>query len=165
MTVLQLLAHAPSVFEPVVTLGISVLTELEIPDDLRELVVLRVARDLDAPYVEAQHLTAAYDHNVDPAKAQAVAYGSIAAAKLSDVERVVLDFTHEVLLCNEPSSNTITALRSLISDRQIVELLVVIGYYTLVCRLTTTCRVVPQASFIADLMTSSRQPKAGDTAP
>lgn len=152
LTILGLLAHAPSVFDPVVSLGLAVLSRLELPDDLRVLVTLHVARELDAPYVEAQYLSSAPDQGVDPAKAQAVHDGRLGEAGLTETERAVLDFATEVLRSGAPSADMVATVRSRISDRQLVELLVVVGYYTLIGRVTTTCRLDPHDSLVPDLL-------------
>ena len=142
-TIHHLLAHAPSVSEPVVSLGAAVLSRLELPDDLRVLVTLSVAQELDSPYVKAQCVRAARDQGIDPAKAEAAHHGRATTTGSPEVERIVLDFTREVLRCGEPSSNTFAALRPLFSERQVIELLVAIGHDALICRIATTRRLDP----------------------
>jgi len=137
LNVFRMVAHAHSAFPPFIRMAKALLAELELPGDLRELAVLQVANELDATYVWTQHVGAARSERTPRAKIVAVGDGRLDASCLTEEEQASLTFTAEVLRRNRPSDATFERLRRHLSPRQIVELLIVIGCYTMVSRLTT----------------------------
>lgn len=141
LNVFRMLAHAESAFPAAMGLAKALLADLQLPGDLRELAVLQVAHELDATYVWTQHVGAAYAESTPRAKIVAVRSGRLDAACLTEAEQACLSFTAEVLHRNHASDATFERLRRSLSPREIVELLIVVGVYTLVSRLTTALEI------------------------
>lgn len=60
---------------------------------------------------------------------------------MSDVERAVLAFTDDVVANIRASDQTLAGLRRYFSERQVVELIMDIGCYHMVCMMLETCGV------------------------
>ena len=79
----------------------------------------------------------------------------IGAVELSDfdrdcfsyVQKLVLAFTDEVIDGGRVPDSLYGRVRSVLSPREIVELLLVIGWYWTACRLTTALEIEPEHAF------------------
>lgn len=143
LNIFRMTANAPSVFAAAINLSRAVIGELELPGRLRELAILKVAGDLDATYVWTQHVSAARAERTPRAKLLAVRDGRLDAPCLSQDEQAVLAFTAEIMRGGHVSDTTFARLRTHLSPRQIVELIIATGTYTIVGRLTTALTLEP----------------------
>lgn len=137
MNMFRMLSHAHTMFGPAVGLAKALFAESELPEELRELVILQTAQTLDGTYVWTQHVKAARAARCPRAKIVAVRDGRLNAPCLSDAEQAALTFVAEVQANNRSSAATLDRLVALLSPRQIVELLMISGFYVMICRVST----------------------------
>jgi 4-carboxymuconolactone decarboxylase len=142
LNIFRMMANAETAFRPWLRWGATLLGELELDPLLRELAILRVARlTPHAEYEWVQHVPLARAAGASDAQVAALERDTVDADCFSDEERVVLRFTTEVLRDAQASDATLEKLSGILSPREIVELLMVIGQYMMVARVMATTRM------------------------
>jgi len=141
LNIFKMMAHAETNFRPLVLLGTSILTQQQLSAKLRELAILRVAKLSHAEYEWVQHVPIAKMVEVSDAQVEALARGDADAACFDPVERIVLRATDEIVRDVAPSDATFAALQQHFSNREIVELVLAVGFYMTVARLMETTRI------------------------
>jgi alkylhydroperoxidase family enzyme len=141
LNVFRMMAHAETNFRPLLSLGTSVLSQQQLSAKLRELSILRVARLSRAQYEWVQHVPIALAVGASQAQVDALQRDDLEAACFDAVERLVLRFVTEVVRDVRASDATFAELASRLSPREIVELVLAIGYYMLIARLLETTAV------------------------
>ena len=117
------------------------LSKQQLDARLRELAILRIARLSAAEYEWVQHVPIAEIAGVTAAQIEALERGEIEAACFDPVERAVLRFTSEVVRDVRASDATFAELGRWLGHREVVELVLAIGYYMLIARLLETTGV------------------------
>lgn len=130
--IFRLVAHAETAFRPFMRFGASILGKQQLSGKLRELAILRVARRTRAEYEWVQHVPIAKAVGVADAQIEALARDDDAAPCFDETERLVLRFTDEVVRDTGASESTFRALAQKLSSRELVELVLAIGFYTTV---------------------------------
>ena len=138
LNVFRMMAHAETNFRPLLRLGSSILAEQELSAKLRELAILRVAHLDDAQYEWAQHVPVAKATGANDVQIEALEAGDIWAACFDQDEQLVLRFTTEVVQDVRASDATFAAMAERFSAREIIELILAIGYYMMMARLMET---------------------------
>jgi alkylhydroperoxidase family enzyme len=141
LNVFRMMAQAETNFRPLLSLGTSILAQQQLSAKLRELAILRVARLSPAEYEWVQHVPIALGTGASQDQIDALQRGDIEAPCFDAVERVVLRFTTEVVRDVRASDATFAELASRFSPREIVELILAIGFYMTVARLLETTAV------------------------
>jgi alkylhydroperoxidase family enzyme len=141
LNVFRMMAHAETNFRPLLALGTSILAQQQLSAKLRELAILRVARLSPAEYEWVQHVQIALAAGASQEQVDALQRGDLEARCFDAVERVVLRFVTEVVRDVRASEATFTELAGRLSPREIVELVLAIGYYMLIARLLETMAV------------------------
>jgi 4-carboxymuconolactone decarboxylase len=137
--VFRMMANAESAFRPWLRWGGVLLSDLALDPLLRELAILRVARlTPHAEYEWVQHVPIALSTGATDEQVAALERDEPEATCFSDAERTVLDFTTEVVRDARASDETFAAARSLLSPRELIELLMVIGQYMMLARVMAT---------------------------
>jgi len=143
LKIFRLMAQAETNFRPLLALGTSILAEQQLSPTLRELAILRVARLSGADYEWTQHVPIAEATGVSPAQVAALAEDDVTAACFDDLQRAVLRFTTEVASDVDCGDATFAALAAHLSPREIVELIVAIGFYMMLARLMVVAQIEP----------------------
>jgi 4-carboxymuconolactone decarboxylase len=143
----SMLAHAPAVSASVLRLVFALLTETALDPKLRELVILRVAHRCDGEYVWVQHAAIAGTTGVSDAQTAALKRGETPADLFTDRERRAFAFADEVFDTCRAADDTFRAVRELFSPREVVELVLLIGYFRMISGLMTTLDVEVEAPF------------------
>jgi alkylhydroperoxidase family enzyme len=141
LNVFRILAHAETCFEPVVRLGAAILLEQRLDARLRELAILHVAQLSAAPYEWTQHVAIAEGAGVTAAEIAALEAGDAAAACFGERERLVLAATTELVRDADVADATWTALARHLSSRELVELVLAVGFYMLMARVMRASRI------------------------
>lgn len=141
LNVFRMMAHAETGFRPLVELGTSILAMQQLAPRLRELTILRIANLSAARYEWTQHVPIAEATGATPAQIAALEAGTIEAPCFDELERLVLRFTTEVVQDVRASEPTFAALAARLAPREVVELVLAIGYYMLIARLLETTDV------------------------
>ena len=126
LNVFKLIAHAPTAFRPWLRYGAALLADTELDPILRELVILRVAAlTPGGEYERVQHEALAEAVGATPEQIA----GARTGEGLGGDDALVVTFTEQVLRHGEPDEATFTAVHERFGDRQLMELLLVIGHY------------------------------------
>jgi alkylhydroperoxidase family enzyme len=147
LNLFRMIAHAPTVLRPWVDLGGALLTRLEVDPVLRELVILQVAQSTGSEYERTHHegvaegVGAGSDQIELLARTPAERSASAMEDAFTPVQRAAVDLAEEVVRTGRAGQARVSDLRRHLSDRAIIELLLVIGYYTSVAMLTETVRL------------------------
>jgi alkylhydroperoxidase family enzyme len=137
-----MMANADTAFRPWLRWGAALLGELELDPLLRELAILRVARlTPHAEYEWVQHVPIAQAVGATDDQVTALERDEPDAGCFSADQRVALAFTTEVVRDAQASDTTLEQLGEILSPREIVELLMVIGQYMMVARVMATTRM------------------------
>ena len=141
LNIFKIFAHAERNFAPLLQLGGSILARQQLDGKLRELAILYVASDSGARYEWVQHVPIAERAGVTEAQVLALENLDLDADCFDSKERLALRFTREVARDVKASDATFADLAELLSPREIVELVIAIGYYMMVARVMETTAV------------------------
>jgi len=141
LNIFKMMAHAETNFRPLMRLGQSILTQQQLPAKLRELAILRVARLSKAEYEWVQHVPIAKMTGASDEQVAALERDDPAAACFDPVDRAVLRATDEIVRDGGPSDATFAELASHFSHREIVELVLAVGFYMVMARLMISTRI------------------------
>ena len=141
LNVFRMMAHAETGFRPLIGLGTAILARQQLDPKLRELAILRVAALSSARYEWVQHVPIARATGATEAQVAALERGDVEAECFDALERAVLRFTTEVLQDVRPSDAAFDAVARRLSPREIVELVLAVGYYMMIARLLETTAV------------------------
>lgn len=141
LNVLRMMAHAERNYVPLLRLGGTILSRQKLSSKIRELAILFVARDAGARYEWIQHVPIAEQAGVTAEQIEAIERGALEDACFDDEEKLALRFAHEVVHQVRASDETLEQIQERYSPREIVELIVAIGYYMMLARLMETTGV------------------------
>jgi 4-carboxymuconolactone decarboxylase len=117
--------------------------------NLRELAILITARKWSQPWQWAAHYTLAMESGVSPRVADAVGHGRRPRGMSRD-EQAVYAFCTEMLDRGEVADSTYEAARSNFGEAMLVDLVGLVGYYTLLAMILNVARtpVPPDAPHV-----------------
>ncbi|MFI0479198.1 carboxymuconolactone decarboxylase family protein [Actinomadura sp. 9N215] len=121
----MMVAHAEATAGTLMQLGLQQITQLELPARLRELATNATAGVLGAEYLRLRHVLP--DDPVTPAEREAIYRGDHSG--FSGLDLAVLTFATAVARGLPVDDATFAPVRAGLSDREIVELVQVVGYY------------------------------------
>lgn len=148
----RMLAHAPAIGGSVLRLIYTILAEADLDFGLRELAILRVSQRCHARYAWVQHVAVARAIGIEEAQIEALEHGNAPAGIFNRRERIVLAFTDEVLDDTRVSPHTFVRAQEEFSSRELVELLLTIGYFRMMSGLLTTLDIELDAPCTTDLL-------------
>jgi alkylhydroperoxidase family enzyme len=140
LNIFKMMANAETCFIPLTRLGGTILSRQKLDAKLRELAILMIAKIEGGEYEWIQHVPIALAAGVAQAQIDAIAKGELTAPCLSPLERVALRFTEEVVNRVKADEATVRELMKMTSPREVVELILAIGFYMMMTRLTETTR-------------------------
>ena len=141
LNIFRMIAHADTALKPFLRLGGAILGQLELSPRLRELVILRVARLSPSIYEWTQHVPIARASGITTEQIAALERDQASAACFDDTDRLVLRLTDEAVRDVRVSDQTFAAAAARFSHREIVELLLTVGFYMMVARLLESLAV------------------------
>jgi 4-carboxymuconolactone decarboxylase len=141
LNIFRMLPHAPTFLRGFGQLGTAILSQAELDARLREIIILRVGKRSPAPYEWQQHVPIGRACGVSAEEIAALDRDDAEAACFSERDRVVLRLTDELLVAPRASDATLAAVRSHLSDRELVEAVITVGFYMLVARFLETTGV------------------------
>jgi alkylhydroperoxidase family enzyme len=134
LNLFRMLAHAGTTGKRALSLGSALLSQLDLPPKLRELAILQVAHEAGADYEWVQHVPLARSVGVTQAHIEAIEQGSRDQSLFTGQEQQVLHFTKDVYWDRTISDEDFAAMTQAFTSREIVELLLTIGFYTMLAR-------------------------------
>jgi len=133
INLLKALAHSPKICRDWNRLGITLLLKGKLSPKLRELAILRVGNLAKANYEWAKHVPMAFAAGANHKQIDALS-GWMDSDEFNEQERAVLRYTDEVSQNIRASDDTFSGIREFLTEQEIIELTVTIGYYGMVCR-------------------------------
>jgi alkylhydroperoxidase family enzyme len=143
--IFNMMAHAETCVKPMMKLGGTLLGKLKLDPRLRELCLLHAVKLEGGEYEWVQHVPIARDLGCSDAQIAALEKGNDGAACFDAREKAALRFTREVVVDVRASDTALSDARKHLSEREIVELILVAGFYTTLARLTETLGVETEA--------------------
>lgn len=137
----KMLSHSVGTVIPFVGLARVQFTSLMLPARSRELVILAVAVCTGSTFEAAQHAPMAAAAGVDERTRQLISDLRFDSPELSLHDRSLLRFTSEVVQQPRVPDDVFEQARSFLTDRELVEVLQLIGYYWSFGRITTVLDV------------------------
>jgi 4-carboxymuconolactone decarboxylase len=133
LNIFRTLAHSEQAGAGFLALGRALLAESDLDPKLRELVILRVGSLSKGAYEIYQHKRLAKSAGLSEAEI-AAAMREAPEDSLPESTRQVLDFVDSVVWEVKAPEPLYSSVASQLTDKQMVELLLTIGFYMLVCR-------------------------------
>ena len=124
----RVLLHAPRPARHIARLGHAVRFESDLDGDMRELAILATGRAHGCRYVWDTHLDIALREGVRP---EAIAHLDGTPGRLTGSESAVLDAVQEMCDSSSLSESTYQRIESELGAEGVVELSVLVGYYTM----------------------------------
>jgi 4-carboxymuconolactone decarboxylase len=149
LSLLGMVAHAESAFDPWLKYSSALLRRLELDPLLRELAILQVAHLADSPYEWVQHTVIARAVGATDAQIAAVEGDRESDPSLTDEQALLLRFSRDVIVEGSASEQDVARLAERLGPRQVVELLLVIGHYLAIARLIATTGLEPDPPIMA----------------
>jgi len=160
LNVQRMMANAQGVFVERSRLSNALFSKIKLDPRLREIAILRTAKDCRSVYEWTQHVPAAKHVGVTDDQIAAIENWS-GAACFSELERLVLRLTDEVNTNVKGSRETVEALKRHLSPGEIIELLIIIGHWRQTASVLETLEVDLEdfAGKLNILEGTPRQPK------
>ena len=125
------LLHSPQATGYLTSLGAQLRFQSALPDNLRELAIILVAREWNSAIEWTGHAALAARAGVSPASIEAIRTGK-APAGLTEPEQVIARFVHQLLRHKEVSDEVFAAAHQPVGTRGVVDLALTCSYYTAV---------------------------------
>lgn len=148
LNIYRMIAHGEKVAVNFLGLGRSILTATELDSMLKELVILRVAALCGSTYEVTQHRKLAAKAGIAAEKIEAALANPgkpLHADLFNAVEQAVLRFTDVVVRDVKAPDPLFKEVAAVLANRQLVELLMTIGFYMLASRISENLEVDPEA--------------------
>jgi 4-carboxymuconolactone decarboxylase len=123
--------YSPETGDHAQKLGAQVRFHNALPEKLKELAILVVARFWTAQFEWYAHHRMALEAGLDPAIGAAIADGK-RPAKMTDDEAAIYNFCTELLDSREVSDATFAGVKDRFGEKGVVDLICTMGYYCLV---------------------------------
>jgi alkylhydroperoxidase family enzyme len=140
LNVQRMTANAQNIFVHRSRLSNALFTQIAIDPKLREIAILRTAKDCKSVYEWTQHVPAAKHVGVSEVQIAAIEDWQNASC-FAEVERLVLQFTDEVNANVKASRTTLDALKQYLTPGMIIELLIIIGHWRQTASILETTEV------------------------
>lgn len=130
----QMLMHSPPLAEGWLAFMTQVRQRLDLPGDLRELVIMRIAHLNGAPYEADQHAPIALKEGLVQPQLDALADWPAAEALFTPLQRDVLALCDGMTREVHVDAAVVQAVREHLGERRLVELVATIASYNMVSR-------------------------------
>lgn len=125
------LLHSPDLAARVAHTGTYVRYNLDLPESLRETIIIATAREIRSQYEFVAHARLARQAGVSEDTIQAIARGT-APQGLSGDEEMLVRYVQELLRNHKISDATFNAVRDRFGMQKTLEITVLVGHYLLV---------------------------------
>ena len=140
LNVQRMTANAQGVFPIRSKLSNALFTQIKLDPKLREIAILRTAKDCHSIYEWTQHVPAAKHVGVSDEQIAAIEKWREAKC-FNEIERAVLQLTDEVNAEVKGRRETVEALKRHLSAAEIIELLIIIGHWRQTASILETLEV------------------------
>lgn len=139
INVFSMLANAPVLAGPALRLGNAILTRSDLPPVLRELAILQSAKTTDTEYEWVQHEAIARMIGVPDEKIEAIRSGDLDA--LEPAEAAAMRLVDGSIGSATPDEALVLEVEAAYGRSQLVELLLVGGYYAMLAGVMRAVRI------------------------
>lgn len=154
LAIFRMLGHADTAFIPWLRFGTALLDPAGFDARLRELAILRVAKlTPGAEYEWTQHVAIARQTGLGDEQIAALEQGG--DGPFDDDERLILDFTDQVVRDAAPDDETLAAFLARFSAPELIHLMLVIGQYMMIGRVMATTGLLPEPAIGLDAIQPS----------
>lgn len=136
LNVFRMVANAETLFRPVFALGTAILGRQKLDDLLREFVILDAVNVVGGEYEWIQHVAIAKALGASDAQISAIEKGNLESDCFEADTSDVLSFAHESAKNYRTSDAQFERAAKHLSPREITELLLTIGFYQMLGRVT-----------------------------
>ncbi len=136
----KMLGHAPSFMPGWFTLGRGILYEAELDPALRELAIIKVGSLCNCEYELHQHRRLAASIGL-PAEKIAAATGDPGSSVFDKREQIVLLFAEQLVRQVKAEHDVFTAAVAELGQRQVMELMITVGFYMMAARIMENTEV------------------------
>jgi alkylhydroperoxidase family enzyme len=140
LNVQRMTANAQGLFAHRSRLSNALFTQIKLDPRLREIAILRTAKDCHSVYEWTQHVPAAKHVGVTDEQIAAIENWTTARC-FGELERLVLQLTDEVNASVKGSRATVEGLKRHLSPGEIIELLIIIGHWRQTASILETTEV------------------------
>ncbi|RKR87392.1 AhpD family alkylhydroperoxidase [Micromonospora pisi] len=137
----KMLTQSTGTVKPFIQFARTLFTGLELPERTRELVILTTAEYTDCGFVTAQHVPIARAAGVSDETRRLIKERRLTDPSLSAYDSLVMRFTADIAQRPTVSDELFAEAREHLSDREIVEVIQVAGYYWTFGRVSTVLQV------------------------
>jgi alkylhydroperoxidase family enzyme len=137
----KMLSYSAGTVKPFVQLARAQFTALELPARSRELVILTVAEYTDSAFVAAQHDPIARAAGVGDRTRQLIRGRQLDSPELPPADRALVRLTAQVVQRPRVPDEVFQQARQFLTDRELIEVLQVTGYYWTFGRISTVLDV------------------------
>ena len=145
-----ILLHSPKLAARVANTGTYVRFECDIPDGLKEIVIITTAKEIKSQYEFSAHARLARQVQVSEETIRAIAQGT-APQGLSGDEEIVVRYTKELLQDRKISDASFNAVKTRFGVQGTVDITVLIGHYLLVAQVLMTVDVDLGEGMVAEI--------------
>lgn len=135
-----ILLHSPKLAARVAHTGTYVRFDLDLPEALKEVIIIATAREIRNQYEFAAHARLARSHGVSEETIGAIARGT-APEGLAGDEALVVTYAQELLQGRKVSDETFAAVMERFGTQRTVDITGLIGHYLLVGQILTAFEV------------------------
>lgn len=141
LNIFRTIAHAQTCILPLLQLANAILFQQELGARERELVTLLIAKQEQGAYEWKLHVGIAEGVGVQKAQIAAIERNDIAGPEFSEREHALLAFASGVSESVRVDQQVFDAMHAHFADREIVETILVVGFYHMMTRLTEAIEV------------------------
>ncbi len=141
LNIFRMWANAPACFRQGLRLGGAILGQQKLAAPLRELIILLTAEEDGGAYEWHQHVPIALEVGCTQSQIEAIGAKDYAAACFDSKTRLALRFASEVRTKVRASEEALRAAQAEFSAQELVEIILTVGFYMMMARLTETARV------------------------
>ena len=154
----RMFAHAPALRAAKIKLVFALLNETALGPVLRELGILRVTQRCDCRYAWVQHVAIARGVGVRDAQIAALERGELPIGLFDERSSAAFALADDVLANCHAADRIFATARNLFSPRELVELLLLIGYFRMISAVMATLEVEVELPFATKVLASLNNP-------
>lgn len=137
VNIVRMLGHSPDIGSAVNKLGAAQFAAGALPAVDRELVIMNSGVAFSALYEWEQHISISRSAGVTDAQRDALAARDLTSSEFTEAQRTLLAFADSAARSPEVPDEIFEAARGHYTDRQLVETVIMVGFYFLIARVST----------------------------
>ena len=153
LNLFKIWSYSVSSIKDVINLGADHYAGLELPPHIRELVILLTASYNHCQYEWVQHVTPAKTFGVTEGQIDAIENSSFTNENFNPKEMAAIQFSLAVLKSPEVPDDVFQLAQANLSNRELVEIVDLIGYYWMAGRIATVFKLdldIPKSTEVND---------------